>query len=108
MKRRLPALVPIPEVICSICFQVEITGIFGFMNGPFGKICGNENGSKIIRIFPFWFLPLKNYTCLHFALFLCHVHSTSSLRIFLLDLPRDDINLEERRTGVKENNRKIR
>ena len=98
MKRRLPALIPIPEVICSICFQVEITGIFGFMNGPFGKICGNENGSKNIRIFPFWFLPLKNYTCLRFALLLFHVHSTSSLRIFLLDLPRDDIReLKQRR-----------
>ena len=60
------------------------------MNGPFGKICGEENGSKNTRIFPFWFLPLKNYTCLHFALFLMSrilnvVPSNISF------LPRDDI-----------------
>lgn len=36
------SLIPIPEVICSICFQIEITGIFGLMNGLFSKICGNQ------------------------------------------------------------------
>ena len=62
------------------------------------KSVATKNGSKNTRIFLFWFLPLKNYTCLHFALFVCHVYSTSSLRIFLLGLPRDDIQYTVSRT----------